>query len=179
MGECNYIMKKFLLVIITVLLTLSYFTSCGPGLNDWRYDLPNGYRVSRSNPKGVGIACPGVDTKDTAVGAWDGENTVVQFCHNDRFVGAQTILQDHFYIYHAEYFSEGGSSINKPQAKNEESLPKTKEEVPVNYFIIDTLENILYGPFATEEEYIAQLEELGIEEMEWIGTYYEPDGAYG
>jgi len=173
-------MKKLLLTITAVVIFLFSATGCiGPGLNDWQYDLPNGYRVTRTNPRGVGIGFPGVKSEEPPLGAWDGESTVVQFCYNDRFVGAQTILQAHFYIYHAEYFSEGGTLINKPQVKNEESLPQTKEEVPVNYFIIDTLEKITYGPYATEEEYIAQLEELGVAEMEWIGTYHEPDGAYG
>jgi len=146
-------MKKVLLIITASVLLLFSLSSCA-GHNDWQYDLSNEFRIYRINIKTVQISLP--DSGPRGIHLGGGETTVVQFCQNDRYVGAQTIEKDNFDKYYAN--------------NNTLSL--------VTYYLIDTQEVILYGPYTTEEEYIIHLEELGAEEMEWISTYYEPEGAY-
>jgi hypothetical protein len=176
-------MKKTLSIIVTIILFAFIVMGCGPGPGDWAYELPNGYEVWRVNTQCVRIGIADYDANGKKT---DGishvlpnsgmpESTVVQFCYDDRYVGAQVILREHFYSYYANSYS------NRDIPENDENgnpMPRNRSAVPISYYIIDTEENIIYGPYTTSGEYVLELEEMGIERMDWIETYYEPEGAY-
>ena len=176
-------MKKLLLTITAILIFLFSATGCiGPGTGDWEYELPNGYAVWHINMECIQIVVVNYDANGKKTGGASNalptsgsESTVVQFCHDDRYVGAQVILREHFSSYYANSYP------NRDIPENDENgnpMPRNRSAVPVSYYIIDTQENIIYGPYATSGEYVLELDEMGIERMEWIGTYHEPEGAY-
>lgn len=137
-----------MLAVIGLIITL---TSC-PAVEDWSYsDLPNEYEIWHIN------------THDIALGKMDGEHVfrktideyVTSFCYNTKYIGVQAVQIDPVLPY---------------EEINIEALnPK--------YYLLDSAEDIVYGPY-TENEYLEQLERIGIVDMcGWMATVPRPDGA--
>lgn len=81
---------------------------------------------------------------------------VVQFCYNDRYVGASRIHPDE--ISYDAYVNG--------------------KEVDVDWFLIDTLEDTVYGPFENEEEYTSFACELGVTDLnDWVSVTQKPEGV--
>ena len=65
----------------------------------------------------------------------------------------------------------------------DESIPyqdvdiETMDHSNPSYYLVDTLEDKVMGPY-TAEEYDDQIKEMGVETMcDWIKTVPKPDGA--
>lgn len=134
--------------LIGLFITL---TSC-PAVEDWSYsDLPNEYEIWHIN------------THDIALGKMDSEHVfrktideyVTFFCYNTKYIGVQAV-----YIDPALPYEEIDIKALNPE-----------------YYLLDTAEEIVCGPY-TEDEYLDQLEYIGIVDMcSWIATVPRPDGA--
>jgi len=141
-------------IILVFLAILMVFSGCYAfGRGDWKYDLPNQYQVLMVNSHDIVIrnCSEGIVINNTIV-----HNYILSFCYNDRFVGVQRIVPDdpdHCYI--------------------QERYSKDPE-----YYIIDTEENMVLGPF-NEAEYEEMCDNLNVAALcEWIKTDPMPDGAY-
>lgn len=53
---------------------------------------------------------------------------------------------------------------------------EAREEAVPEYYIVDSADGAVYGPFS-QEEYAAQCETLGFRPDEWIRTVPDPEGA--
>ncbi|MDD3242185.1 MAG: DUF3997 domain-containing protein [Eubacteriales bacterium] len=139
--------------ILPLLLCLALLSACaiGPGASDWRYVLPNGYEMWRVNGCSIVI---GYSQDDSGLEERIGAY-VCAFCADERYVGAQ--------------------QVTPPETSDalDTSAPR--------YYLLDTQEGQLYGPYAQESEYLAQCAALGIQGLnDWVATRPSPDGAiYG
>lgn len=130
--------------LILIIVSLTCFTAC-PALTDWEYKLPNNYKVVHINIDDIHLSKerPSGNGGDAIVGRF-----ILEFCNNDRYVGVKRVSD------------EGYDSFDIDEA----DLTK------LEYYIVDTLEDAVYGPF-TEEEYNEQLSVLQINDLgDWIKT---------
>lgn len=120
------------------------------GLTDWGYALPNDYAVLSANSYSITIGGP----ERPAGNSWPIviENYVTAFCFNERYVGAKQVPIDR----------------EKVDLEDFDKAVKTGETV---YYIVDTETQQVYGPWATEEEYLQKCTDLQITGLcDWIST---------
>ena len=128
--------------LILIIVSLTCFTAC-PALTDWEYKLPNNYKVVHINVNDISLI------KDTGNGGpFVVRRFILEFCNNDRYVGVKRVSDEGY-----DSFDIDEADLTKPE-----------------YYIVDTLEDAVYGPF-TEEEYNEQLSVLQINDLgDWIKT---------
>lgn len=123
------------------------------GTDDWGYELPNGYEISRVNSNCVVLGKNG-DVFEQMV-----DRYVVSFCYNQSFVGLQRIPLDDI-------------------AANESIDIQSYDRSSAEYYLVDTENDTIYGPYTEEEEYTEKCVELSVGDMcEWIETTTKPEGA--
>lgn len=136
-----HINSRWLIVFVAILLTIS-ITACG-GLGDWTFDdLPGeGYEITRFNGQDISLDKSGKTVID---------RYIIAFCYDTKYIGVQRIP------IHTPY----------NEIFNVEDLDFSTLE----YFLVDTQTDIIYGP-CTQDEYANYLDEFNISEMtEWIVT---------
>ncbi|MCI8332874.1 MAG: DUF3997 domain-containing protein [Clostridiales bacterium] len=129
-------------------------TSCGPGLNDWTYDLlPGDYEVWHVNSNTIDLGKRHGNSLTTMI-----DRYVLAFCYNDVMIGVQQIVIDE---------DPQGRVLDMNQV--DKSHP--------DYYLIDAETDTVYGPYSAEE-YESQVEALEATDMcDWILTVPRPDGA--
>ena len=116
----------------------------------WIYDLPNNYKVRKTNNENVTI---GVEIDKDFYTEYQNKKVgiaeyIAEFQYNSQFVGVKAL--------------------------------KVKEEnVSVLFYLIDTKEQSVYGPYGDEESYLAASGVWSNEGLgNWITTTEVPEGAY-
>ncbi len=141
--------KKLLSLSTFFVLSLLFFVGCtgmqAPEPNDYTIKLPNNYVVLHVNAKTIVI---GLKEKDNSITCYKDEDSnnkligiesfVSEFCHNDRFVGAKQVDID-------------------IQSNIDESHPR--------FYLLDTKEQKIYGPFKSKELFDKQCTELKISNL--------------
>lgn len=140
-------------VIILFLSLSAMLPACSEGRGDWKYDLPNNYRVVQSDADTVVICGPshvaeqnGTEVVTTFyVGSY-----VSAFCFSERYVGAQRLF------YHPGFSDR---ALNLPW-----------------FYLLDTISGAVYGPFESVEEFNVKCEEMQISDLcDWIATEENPN----
>lgn len=147
-------MRIFLLLFALLCLFTSF---AGPGLNDWTYVLPNGYEMWHINSRQIKIGLAenqGLALTDNEANSIGIPAHIVAFWHDDRFVCAQTILPDD-----VDAYGDGRT-------------------VETSYYLLDTLEQYVYGPINEATEFDAIVEQvIGDAEVPYVQTWPKPEGA--
>lgn len=144
-------MKKRLLWI-TVFFIIGaifiYFITI-PKVEKWTYDLPNDYAIKKTSEI------------DVVLGKYiDG---LFEVKYEDKQVGVE------------DYIAEFSYSENYVALK---CLEPTDDSVKVKFYIIDSKNDNIYGPYEMEETYNEVKEKIVDEELnEWIETINMPKGA--
>lgn len=118
-----------------------------PGSRDWRYVLHNGYEIWHLNSSHIVLVKDGWSEYTNTVV----DTHIVLFCYSDEYIGLQ---------------------CTDPQTNADAA-----EAADLEYFLVNTVETKLLGPFA-EAEYQEFCKAEGITGLsEWIRTSPPPDGA--
>ncbi len=146
------VMKKS--IMICIILSFCFFAaSCFYCLvpspnNDWRYKLPNNYEIWRVNSREIVLG----ELESEYSLATVVDEYISEFCYNERYVCVKR--------------------VDVPEDLNEEIDTSNPE-----YYIVDTAEDIPYGPYDINEFYDKK-EELQITGLSsWIATKPRPEGA--
>lgn len=157
------------LIVASICALLFAFTiyimySFGPASTDWEYILPNYYAVTHVN-------CSSVDfiksDEDMGGGSIEIERYIIEFCHNDSFIGLKRfpLPFNHDEDPEREKAFFGGE-IGGHDYHYEES--------DLEYYLVDAFADKIYGPY-TAKEYEEKCNELAIGELcEWISTVKHP-----
>lgn len=145
-------MKKRLIFIIIFFLVgavLIYFVTI-PKVEKWTYDLlPNNYAIKK--------------TSDTDVVLGKYVDGLFEVEVDGRKIGIEDYVAE---------FSYGKNYISL------KCLESTKDGVIVKFYIVDSQNENVYGPYEIEETYKAVLDKIVDEELnDWIETIKMPDGA--
>lgn len=145
-------MKRNIAVNIIIILLL--LTSCDIGNvnqvnnNDWSYYFDNGYSVSHVNSRCI------IFGKD------DGE-------YSQKVIVPAYISE---FSYNYNYVC-----LKRVDVADDITIPIDKSNP--EYYIVDIIKNITYGPFDSEK-YTSRIDELNIKNLSsWTSTYPRPDGA--
>ncbi len=118
----------FLFLIVALLIA----RGIGPGMSDWSLKLPNNYEMWHINPQNIMIGYKDsqytiktVDNKGRNIGI---PGDVIEFCYNDRYVGAKQV-----------------NIPTNPKKGVDTSNPR--------YYLLDTLEQKVYGPFLNVSQF--------------------------
>ena len=128
-----------------ILILLMRLTACA-GLGDWTIDdLPGeGYAIMRINSQDIAF----VKSERKVI-----DRYIVAFCYDTRYIGLKRIPIDLAYNEHFDI--------------HELDLQK------LEYYLVDSLTGVIYGP-CTQDEYATYLDEFKIIEMtEWVLTNSE------
>lgn len=123
---------------------------------DWTYEnLPNGYALMRINKKTVNLVI--TDQQLSHKGVLTGRpliNTYISaICNNERYIAVKWTDPD---------------EIDFEKIKDHDFST-------AKYYIVDSTNDDLYGPYDTEEAFLRQCEELSVGEFsEWINTLDMP-----
>lgn len=137
---------------IAVLLLIAFALAVCGCQGDWRYDLIGGYAITRINSKCI---CLVYYEEPDGPGSYVIENFfVTDFCRNERFIGVQGIPT-------ADIFAA------------DEELAQTER----CFYLVDTVDGNVYGPYSGREEWMAQCHAVGAEDLPaWRST--DGLGAY-
>jgi len=154
--------QNFYKIVIFFLITsfvICAFCSCS-GSSDWTFDLPNGYKVVRTNYKTVHLISPEPIkiTETTKTTIITGEMFVSEFAYNDIFIVVKCI-----------------------------NLPENIKKEEINDFIANA--DVIYGVIKSDchqffldlriDEYNVLVESLEIQNLSpWIETVCKPENAY-
>ena len=126
---------------------------------DWSYDLPNEYSIQRLNPRQIVL----VSSRGIRI---DGQNAVTHnriesyitsFCTDGKYVAVR-----HVNPSEVDFENYSGNTFDKAA-----------------YFLVDTSNDELYGPFDTLDDFNNCCELIGVGQLsQWIDTYPMPNGAY-
>lgn len=146
--------KKLLgcLLFIVILLFSGCIGIVSSMNNDYIYPLPNDYEIWMLNLRQIEFVLRINDNEAHPVLA----DYILAFEHNNRYVGLKALANPEW-------------EQNSPTPLNQEDSC---------YYLFDTEERILYGPYASEREYFIAKDELLFETIDqWIPTYPMPKGA--
>ena len=143
--------KRFLWIIIFFIIgaTIIYFIT-SPKIEKWTYDLlPNNYAIKKTSET------------DVVLGKYiDG---LFEVKYDDKQVGVEDYIAE---------FKYGENYISL------KCLESEKNGVKVKFYIVDTKNEYIYGPYEEEETYNKVAEKIIEEELgEWIETITKPKGA--
>lgn len=142
--------KRFLWIIIFFIIgaIFVYFIT-NPKTEKWTYDLPNNYAIKK--------------TSDTEVVLGKYIDDLFEVKQNDKQIGIEDYIAE---------FSYGENYISL------KCLVPTEDSVNVKFYIIDSKNDNIYGPYQDEETYNAVAEKIIDEKLnDWIKTITIPDGA--
>lgn len=146
-------MKKRLILIAIFFLIgafIIYFVT-EPKIETWTYDLPNDYAIKK--------------TSDTEVFLGKYIDNVFEVEINGKQIGIEDYVAE---------FSYGSRYIAL------KCLEATSESVKVKFYIIDSINEDIYGPYDNEEIYNEVKEKIIDEKLnDWIETITKPNGAVG
>jgi hypothetical protein len=152
------ILEKTPFVVLIILENL-LIISCA-GLNDWNYKLPNGYEIWRSSANNIKIGLASSNSTILSLYNYSDINheqrkligippKVLEFCYNSRYVLAKTVLLTDMV-----------------------SVPAIWSEDDVFYYILDTENRELLGPFSDKSDFLDAILSLSLEEelSDWYST---------
>lgn len=142
--------KRILWIIIFFIIgaTIIYIITT-PKLVNWTYDLPNNYAIKK--------------TSDTKVVLGKYINNIFEVKYEDKQIGIE------------DYIAEFSYSNNYIALK---CLESTIDNIKVKFYIIDSKNDNIYGPYFDEETYNEVKKKIIDEELnEWIETINMPNGA--
>lgn len=144
-------MKKRLLWIIVFLLigTVFVYFITNPKIEKWTYDLPNNYAIKKT-----------AETKVVLGKYIDG---LFEVKRNEKQIGIEDYIAE---------FKYGKNYISLKCLESEQNGIKVK------FYIIDSKNENIYGPYNEEETYNKVAEKIVDEELgDWIETITKPRGA--
>lgn len=144
-------MKKRIILIVTFLLLglLTIYLITEPKVEKWTYDLPNNYAIKK--------------TSNTEVVLGKYIDNLFEVEVNGKQIGIE------------DYIAEFSYSQNYIALK---CLVPNDDNVTIKFYIIDTKNDDIYGPYYEEETYNAVSEKIVDEKLnEWIETIKMPNGA--
>lgn len=142
--------KRFLWITIFFIIgaIVVYFIT-SPKVEKWTYELPNNYAIKK--------------TSSTEVVLGKYIDDLFEVKQDDKQIGVE------------DYIAEFSYSENYVSLK---CLEPTNDNVKVKFYIIDTKNDNIYGPYQDEETYNAVSEKIVEEELnDWIETIEMPIGA--
>lgn len=144
-------MKKRLLWILLFLI-VGFILIClftNPKIEKWTYDLPNDYAIKKTSATKVVLG-------KYIAGFFEVEK-------EDQQIGIQDYIAE---------FSYGENIIALKCLKEKDN------NIHVNFYIVDTKQDDIYGPYQDEETYESVKEKIVDEELsDWIETITKPEGA--
>lgn len=142
--------KRFLLIFIFFIIgAVNIYIITSPKIEKWTYDLPNNYAIKK--------------TSDTEVVLGKYIDDLFEVKQNDKQIGIEDYIAE---------FSYGENYISL------KCLVPTEDSVNVKFYIIDSKNDNIYGPYQDEETYNAVAEKMIDEKLnDWIKTITIPDGA--
>lgn len=144
-------MKKRLFWIIVFFIlgaTIIYFIT-NPKIEKWTYDLPNNYIIKK--------------TAETKVVLGKYINGLFEVKKDNKQIGVEDYIAE---------FKYGENYISL------KCLESEKGGVKVKFYIVDTKNEYIYGPYEVEETYNEVVERIVEEELsDWIKTITKPKGA--
>ena len=152
--------KIFIFNTILILVILSFSSCIGAGLSDWKYELPNEYEMWHVSSKNIKIGLTSSDKNSLTL--FNGKNeligippTIVAFSYTTRYVFA----------------------IVKPNTDIE--IPDIENNV--HYYVLDTLNKNVKGPFFEKKYFLQLLLNLSLEEelSSWYSTKNPTRGRAG
>lgn len=144
-------MKKRILLITVffIIVAIFIYILTDPKIKKWTYDLPNNYAIKK--------------TSETSVVLGKYVNNLFEIEENNKQVGVTDYIAE--FAYGERYVSL-------------KCLTVAKKEVNVKFYIVDTANDNIYGPYYNDETYEAVLEKIVEEELSsWIKTTTKPEGA--
>ena len=139
---------KRLLALAFVLCAVASLAACGGKDGPWTFDLPNGYQVVREESQAVVFGKSGEEFNQM-IG-----DRIIAFCYDDTYIGLKRV------------------PLGSASAQAE-----SYDEADVKYYLIDTVNNVQYGPY-TKLEYDGQCDVLpNVDLGDWIKTAKRPKGA--
>lgn len=144
-------MKKKIILIIAFLLIglITIYLITEPKVEKWIYKLPNNYAIKKTSDTDVVLG-------KYIKGSFSTKN-------NGKQIGVE------------EYIAEFSYGENYIALK---CLETNSNSVKVNFYIIDSKNENIYGPYENEEIYNEVKEKIIDEELnEWIETINRPSGA--
>lgn len=144
-------MKKrilFISIFLIIGLVIIYFIT-KPKIEKWTYDLPHNYAIKK--------------TSGTEVVLGKYIDDIFEVEYDNKQVGIE------------DYIAEFSYSDNYISLK---CLEFTDDTVKVKFYIVDSKNDNIYGPYDTEETYIKILKKIVDETFgDWIETIKMPAGA--
>lgn len=144
-------MKKRILwiIIFFIIGAIFIYFITNPKVEKWTYDLPNDYAIKKTS------------STDIVLGKYiDGLFEVKQ---NNKQIGIEDYIAE--FAYGKNYISL-------------KCLESTDDSVNIKFYIIDSKNDNIYGPYKDEETYNVVAEKIVDEELDdWIETITMPDGA--
>ena len=128
-------------------------------LQDWSYELPEGFSIMRVNKRTILLESPyHYSNADLEGNTWltsDAvESYITDFCYGESYIGVRRV----------------------DASRDDDELEYEAESV--EYWLVYTKNETRYGPFSTESEFDAQCELIGVTDLcEWIATVPRPQGA--
>lgn len=144
-------MKKRLLWILVFFIIGAVFVYLitNPKIEKWTYDLPNNYAIKKT-----------AETKVVLGKYIDG---LFEIKKDDKQIGVEDYIAE---------FKYGENYISL------KCLEPEKENIKVKFYIIDSKNENIYGPYMEEETYNKVVEKIVEEELgDWIETIKKPKGA--
>jgi hypothetical protein len=136
---------------------------------DWIYDLPNGYQMWHFSLSSNELVAPDgryhfvTDTGETGATSHAVGQYITCFCYGERYVA----------VRHVDNMLDDYEKL----VYEEEDYEQKRDQAA--YYLVDTESTDIFGPFATEEEFLAKCEEVGVSDLcDWISTATKPAGAH-
>lgn len=150
-------MKKTILLFFAIIFLVFSFTSCNQLYDQFIYYLPNNYWLHYYGRQNVCIETESDDEYNPHK-ILEGKYIVTFFIFGD-YVGIKNVVEN-----------KDDENWWKRSYKADE------ENVPYEYYISDTKNEISYGPFS-ESEFTNECTERGIKEFNWINISPQPKDA--
>lgn len=143
--------KRFLWIAIFFIIgAIFVYLITSPKVETWTYDLlPNNYAIKK--------------TSDTQIVLGKYRNDLFEVEENNKQIGVEDYIAE---------FTYGDTYIAL------KCLELDGDSINLKYYIIDSENDDIYGPYYDEETYEIVKERLVDEELnDWIQTIKKPDGA--
>ncbi len=144
-------MKKRLLwiIIFFIIGMVLIYIFTNPKIEKWTYDLPNNYAIKK--------------TSETNVVLGKYIDNIFEIKDNNKQVGIEDYIAE---------FSYGKRYVSL------KCLKSSNDNIIVKFYIVDTKEDNIYGPYNDEETYKEVKNKIVDEELnDWIKTTTKPEKA--
>lgn len=144
-------MKKRILwiTVFFIIAAILIYILTNPKIEKWTYDLPNHYAIKK--------------TSETSVVLGKYVNNLFEIEENNKQVGITDYIAE--FAYGKRYVSL-------------KCLKSSKDNIILKFYIVDTQEDNIYGPYNDEETYKEVKNKIVDEELnDWIKTTINPEKA--